>query len=301
MEGRILIIGGSSFLGGHLVKMSVRHWDTFASYYSTPINMNLPVKSIMLDIRNKKNVDKVVTEVLPKIVINTAAISDVNFCERFGEVAWEVNFNGAKNIVEAAGKIGAKLIHISTDLVFDGQKGNYTEDDTPSPLSNYGKSKLAADNFIQSFYSNFCIIRSSLIYGLTINTAESFIERIIQTVKAKEIYNGFVDEFRNPIFVTNLCDIIIKAGEKADICGLYHVCGPTKISRYDFALKICDIIGLKNDFVVPTKVANYSFSQLRPKDCSMINNKIQSLLKDKILDVEEGLYKIKQSISHSCV
>ena len=274
--------------------MAVFGWETFASFFSTPVRRSGLYRAASMDIRNKGDVEKVFFEISPKIVINTAAVSDFNQCENDGELSWEVNFNGTKNIMAASEKIGARLIHISTDLVFDGLKGNYTEEDIPTPLSNYGKSKLAADNYILSNNSNYCVLRPSLIYGWSLNTSRSFIEKIIQGIQNQKIYYGFVDECRNPIYVANLCEIILKVGKNLSLNGLYHVCGPKSVSRYDFALKTCDVFGMDKSLVIPSTADDYVFSSLRPKDCSMKNTKIESALQEKILGIDDGLNEMKQ-------
>lgn len=246
-----------------------------------------------MDIRKKEEVEKVILGISPQVIVNTASISDINQCEEKKALAWEVNYSGTKHIVDTSKKIDAMLIYISTDLVFDGTKGNYSERETPRPLSQYGKSKLAAENYIKSYSSRYCIIRPSLIYGWSLNSSETFVEKILKSLQHGNSYKGFVDEYRNPIYVKNLCKIILTLAKRLKFNELFHICGPERLSRYDIALRTCNVFGLDPTGVIPSTSSEYPFAEIRPKDCSMDISKIKSVIIEKIADFNEGLYEMK--------
>jgi len=293
MKKKLLIVGGSGFLGGYLADLAACEWDTFVSFYTTPVK-NKCYKTISLDIRSKKDVEKTLFNISPQVIINTAAVSDICKCETNGNLAWDVNFAGLKNISNAAKKIGARLIHISTDQVFDGIKGNYSEEDIPKPISKYGKSKLAADNYIELSNPNYFIIRPSPIYGWSLNSSASFIENLLRSLKHGHAYKGFIDEFRNPIYVKVLGAIILKLTTITKSNELFHVCGPERLNRYDFALRVCTAFDFETSLVIPIKSDNHVPMNLRPKDCSMSIAKIQKKIDESISGIAEGLYDMKE-------
>ncbi len=294
MMNKLLIIGGSGFLGGHLADMAPCQWDTFASFYTTPIKKNRRFKTIRLDIRSKEDVETVIFQISPRVIINTAAVPDIYKCETKDALAWGVNFTGAENIADAAEKTGARLIHISTDLVFDGIKGNYSEEDIPKPISIYGKSKLAADDYIKSSNSNYFIIRPSLIYGWPLNSSSSFFENLLKRIQHGQTYRGFTDEFRNPIYVKELGAVILRMARANTSNEVFHVSGPEKMSRYDFATRACTAFDLETALVLPAKTDNYPLGHLRPRDCSMDISKIQKTIDECILGINEGFYDMKK-------
>lgn len=290
---KLLIIGGSGFLGGHLADMAASVWETVVSFHTKPVNGTSRFKAVSLDISHKEEVEKVIYSLSPQVIINTAAISDIHRCEAHKDLAWGVNFTGSKNVAEVSENIGARLIHISTDLVFDGIKGNYSEQDSPHPLSNYGQSKLEADNFITSFSSNYSIVRPSLIYGSSLNSSESSIEKMLHGFQRGEPYRGFTDEYRNPIYVNDLSSIILKLAQSPEFNELFHVCGPERLSRYDFALNVCSTFDLDRSLAIPAISDDYPLSKLRPKDCSMDFSNMKQKLMENILSVRDGLHDMK--------
>lgn len=272
--------------------MAVSVWDTIISFHTSPVIEASGFKTVSMDIRHKDEVESVISRLSPRVIINAAAVSDIHQCETQKDLAFGVNFTGSKNVAEVSEKIGARLIHISTDLVFDGITGNYSEKDDPHPLSNYGQSKIEADNFITSFCSNYCIVRPSLIYGASLNSSESFIEKMLSGFQNGVPYRGFTDEFRNPIYVRTLSAIILKLAQTTEFNELFHVCGPERLSRYDFALNVCAAFNLNRTLVIPAKSDEYPLSSLRPRDCSMDIFKIKQKLKANILGISEGLHEM---------
>ena len=151
MKKKILVIGGSSLLG-YKILANRNNFEIYASYNKNPINIE-QLETIEIDITNKTNCKKIL-ELKPDVIINTAAITNVDYCEKFEKNAFNVNVTGTKNISEIAEKLGSKLIHISTDAVFSGNKKFYTEEDKPNPVNIYGKTKLESEKIVSKIEDN---------------------------------------------------------------------------------------------------------------------------------------------------
>lgn len=173
----------------------------------------------------------------PDVIINCAGLTDIEVCEQFVEKAYKVNAIGARNVSIAARKIGARLVHISTDDVFGGE-GNkpYTEFDTPSPKSVYGKSKLAGEQFVKDFAQKYIIIRSSWIYG----EGDCFVKSLLELAKQNQPIAIANDQFGSPTSAKELAKLIIYLMDTADY-GVYHGVCEGSCSRYEFAREILQL------------------------------------------------------------
>lgn len=289
----LLITGGSGFLGANLALMTSSCWETYVTYHSSPIRNKRLGVALHLNIKNRDEVERIVYEISPKIIIHTSAITNSSFCAEHQNAAWEINVKGTENIVLAAEQVKARLIYISTDLVFKGDKSFYSEEDNPTPLCYYGKTKLEGEKIVSSLSSNYCIARTSLIYGWSLNSSKCFTEIMISNLKNGKEVRLFMDEYRTPIYIKNLCEILLDLAKREDLQGVYHICGSQRLSRFEFGLKLSDIFGFTKEFIIPISVNEFSSKDERPKDCSMRNEKARSVLKTKFWSIEEGLKDMK--------
>jgi len=229
----------------------------------------------------------------------------VDYCETHRKEAWKVNVEGTRNIAEACREVGAKMIFISTDYVFDGKKEIYTEEDTPNPLSYYPKTKLEAERLVKEAGINHVIARPSVIYGW--NPSElaglqsssgkpvNFVVWAIDKLKKKEKINIVTDQFSSPTLAGNLAEVLLvlsKSGKQ----GVYHTAGKTCINRFMFAKKIAEVFELDESLIKP--VTSDMFKQVaeRPKRCCLDATKVERELGVRFLTVEEGLMKMKEQM-----
>jgi len=294
---RLLITGGSGFLGGNLALAASSMWNTFVTYYSSPVNNKKFVHPLKIDIANKNDVENLVNRISPAIIIHTSAITNFNYCAENQEKAWQTNVIGTENIVLAAEKIKARLIYISSDLVYSGNKSFSSENDVPSPESYYGKTKLEGEKMVSSISSNYCIARISLSYGFSINTSLCFTEVMINKLKERKKIKLFHDEYRTPIYIDNLCKILLEITKKDNLKGLFNICGPDRISRYEFGIQLSKIFEFDEELVIPISIDEFNFKDKRPKDCSMNNKKAMNVLETKFWSIEEGLKDMKRAVT----
>lgn len=303
MMKRILITGANGLLGQKLA--SILSQDTkyellLTSKHNAFVLNHQLFDYTLLDITSKSDVKSLVTSYHPDIIINTAAITDVDRCERERELAWKVNVHGVENLVEAARKVKAKLIQISTDYVFDGKRGPYAEDDRPNPINYYGKTKLASENTVRLGEIRYAIVRTIVLYGHGKNVKSNFALWVINNLQQKKPIRGVTDQIGNPTLANDLAYGIVKIIER-DREGFYHICGSEMISRYDFAVKIAQVFGFNPNLITPTASAELQQVAPRPLKSGFITLKSETELGLKPSDVTQGLMILKRELQNSKV
>lgn len=290
----ILITGASGFLGGNLLSLSPFP-KTYGTYNKNPLS-NKNNQTYQLDLSHQNEVLNLITNLEPNIIIHTAALSKPEICEENKEQAWEVNVEGTKNLIKNAEKLNSRLIYISTDLVFNGEKGWYSEEDHPNTISYYAETKLKAEEEVKENCSNYCILRTSLIYGMSLNNSKCFTEIFLRKlIKNKEV-QLFVDEFRTPIYVKDLCKYIFEFTENDTLQGIFHLAGNERVSRYEFGLLAAKIFQLNKNLINPIKSKNIKTIARRAKDVSLINKKAKKELHKNFRDIKDCLKDFREEI-----
>jgi dTDP-4-dehydrorhamnose reductase len=287
---RLLVIGASGLLGSRIVEIAREDYDVIPLHNTKPLHPD----SLKLDITNRKEVFNLLRKTKPDVLIHTAAETNVDRCETQKHLAWKINVEGTRNVAEAYSKIGSRMVYISTDYVFDGEKGLYVEEDTPNPINHYGVTKLEGEKQVKKLCKNYVILRTSVLYGWH-SWKQNFVTWVINSLKQKKEISIVEDHFNTPTLADNLAEITIEAIQK-NLQGLYHASGSQRISRYQFAQQITKIFNLNQSLTKPIKMKQITaWTAKRPKDSSLNINKIKNLLKTKPLNITEGLEKMKES------
>lgn len=299
----LLIIGVSGLTGYKLAKQASPKFATYGTYN----HRKLPIEHCelsQLDITKEDDTAKFVQDLKPDIIVNTSALHNVDYCETHKEEAKKVNTDGVRNLVSTANKIGARIIHISTDFVFDGKKGHYTETDEPAPLSYYALTKLEGEKTVLNAAS-YAIIRPSVIYGWTpretTQTKSSsgkpinFALWCVTKLSNNEEIKAVTDQYTSPTLADNLAEVILELAKSEDN-GIYHVSGLSCLNRYDFVLKLAQIMDFNASLVKPTTSDQFKQIAVRPKNSCLDCSKVQRKLDVKLLTVEESLQIMKEQI-----
>lgn len=245
-----------------------------------------------LDITKGLQVLSCIRNIEPNIIINCAAYTNVDQAEEDYEKAFQVNALGPRNLAIAAEAVGAKLVHISTDYVFDGngvivndKAMPYREYDVPKPINVYGKTKLLGENYVRDFCSRYFIIRTAWLYG---ENGSNFVKTIIKAAKEKGRLQVVNDQLGNPTNAEDLAKHIIKIALTEDY-GIYHCTGNGIASWYDFACKIVEYTGI--DCVVePVTSEQYARKAKRPSYSCLDNMMLRSTIGDNMRNWEEALF-----------
>jgi dTDP-4-dehydrorhamnose reductase len=288
---RILITGASGLLGSKIIKVAKNSYEVIPSHNAKSLHLN----SLKLDVTEAVEVLNLLDKLKPDAVVHTASETNVDKCELEKEKAWKINADGTRNIAEACQKVNAKLVYISTDYVFDGEKGLYDEEDKPNPVNYYGLTKLEGEKQVIGHCENYAILRTSVLYGWH-PWKQNFATWVINQLKQDKGINVVDDHYNTPTLADNLAEIAIEVAEK-DPRGLYHASGRERISRYEFAKQIAKTYNLNADLIKPAKMRQLTgWIARRPRDSSLNTSKIQKQLKTKPLNITEGLDKMKQEM-----
>lgn len=277
---RVLITGASGLVGSELMQRI----DGSAREV-------VGLSHAALDIADRDAVEQAMGAVLPDVVINCAAMADVDRCEREPEVALRVNAIGPRNLAIATARIGAHLVHISTDYVFSGDTVSggtvpgdkvrqvpYDEWDVPSPVSTYGRSKLGGEHEVMRHATSWAVVRTSLVFGAAKPT---FVDLVAQRARAGEEVRAATDMVTCPTSAADLAGVLERIGvERRE--GLFHVANQGWCSRYELACEVVDLLGLDSSVVRATTAAELQLPAARPpfsamSDVALRNAGIQTL------------------------
>ncbi len=239
-----------------------------------------------LDITNREEVFSLVETLSPDLILNCAAYTNVNGCETDYETAFRVNVKGAGYLAEAAEKVGAKFLHLSTDYVFDGKaRMPYLEDNPCSPQSAYGRTKLAGEQEVLKHCTRFFIVRTAWLYGYYGN---NFVKTILRKARADGTVKVVKDQRGNPTNAVDLAHHLLKLGATNQY-GVYHCTGNGECSWYEFACKIVEFAGV-DCTVTPCTTDEFPSPAKRPAYSSLSHKKLNSVVGDEMRPWQDALH-----------
>lgn len=282
---KILVTGAHGMLGRYLVGM--------LSNLPVAGNVGLEVTATdreQLDITHPQNTLRFVSDCKPDVIVNCAAFTNVDACETQVSDAFAVNTTGAKSVAMAGKEVGAKIVHISTDYVFDGSKmDSYCETDRPNPLSVYGKSKLEGERAIQEIADNYAILRTAWVFG---PYRRNFVTAILERGKKDRKVSVVTDQHGSPTYTADLSQAVWNVISQ-DVRGLYHFTNTGRCSRYDWAKKIFELTG-EPVSVLPVKTADYKRAAVVPQNSALNCAKYLLATGHKIRPWQEALEEYLQ-------
>ena len=249
-EPRILIFGGSGFVGGNLAAAALqRGWQvTLAdSSYSRGVEAADWKK---VDIIQANAVDQIFQEITPAVVVNVAAIADIDAAEQRKKDAWQVNVEGARLVAAACGRLGLRHVFFSSDAVFDGRGGPYREDDPPNPVNYYGYTKAEAEKAVQEACPKGVILRISLALGFPVTRGNSFLDALKRKLDMGTPVLCPLDEIRTPVDILTLCECVLALAENS-YPGRLHIGCTESVSRFELTRLAAQKMGYPTDLILP--------------------------------------------------
>lgn len=287
MRKRLLVTGGTGFLGGHLLLQSVGEWDVFASVRSQ--HPAVPcVRWLKMDLADEGDISSGFATAKPDAVIHAAAMSNVDQCETEREKALAVNAKSSAVLARLCENTGARMVFVSSDMVFDGLKGDYSENDPVGPVNYYGETKRMAEESVLHGCSRAVCGRSALIYGAPAIGGTSFSYQMLKRLEAGKEVGLFNDQFRSPISVQSLASALLELASSS-YTGIMHLGGTERIDRFTFGLRMADISGYPRSLIKPIRMDDTPSVAARPRDASMNVSVARKALKTKLPDCSEGL------------
>ena len=296
---KVLLTGSNGLLGQAVTSIFSRESDIELIQTSAEeksyLDYGYPYKT--LDITVKEDVKKIIEFYEPEIIINCAAYTNVDKCETERELSWKINVDGVKNLIIAARRSDSKIIHFSTDYIFDGKNGPYSEVSVPNPISFYGREKLASENSLVTSDIRFTIIRTLVLYGIGNNVKPNFALWMLEELRNNRPVNIVTDQISNVTMIDDLAFGTLKIVEKG-CAGIYNIAGSDILSRFDFAMKMCEVFKLNKELVSPITTASLNQPAPRPLKSGLITLKMESELGFRTMDSLEGLRLLKVQLGY---
>ena len=275
---KLILVTGSGLLGKDMISVLRRDFGEVVGTY----NSRQKEGAIHLDVTDRDGTIKSIAGLSPDVIVHTAAQANVDYCEDHRSEAMGVNADGTKNIVDAARIAGSKVVYISTDFVFDGERGMYREDDPVNPISVYALSKLLGEYYVKDL-SGYVIARTSVVYG---DARQNFVSWVRDSIEKGQKISVFTDQYNSPTFSAD-CAEAVTSLIKHGASGIYHTAGGERISRYDCARKIARYYGLDESFIQPATTEMLSQKARRPADSSLDVTKVGTY--HKMHNIMDGL------------
>jgi dTDP-4-dehydrorhamnose reductase len=275
MPVKILITGASGLLGLNTALEAANQHTVFGQVNSNPIHTD-SFTVLKADLLEPGAVERLLDQTQPDWVIHCAAQANLEACGQNPELAWELNTAIPKKLAEECRKGGARLLHVSTDAVFDGITGGYTEADTPNPLSTYARTKYQAEIEVAESNPDAIVARVNL-FGWSLKGRRSLAEFFFNNLTAGNGVMGFTDVYFCPLLVNEIAHIFFKMLDKG-LRGLYHVLSTDTMTKYDFGLAIAQKFGLNSELIAPKSVLDSDLKAVRsPKLILKVDKLIHDL------------------------
>jgi dTDP-4-dehydrorhamnose reductase len=295
---KILVTGSNGLLGQKLTELIEKDPSVYLIATAGKPSV-LPIAKgefQILDITDSESVNRVVGEAKPDVVINTAAMTQVDHCETQRDACWKANVSAIENLVRTSKKYNVHLIHLSTDFIFDGTKELLDETAQPNPVNYYGQSKLAGEAVILKSDISWCIVRTVLVFGVTQDMSRSnivlWVKKSLEQGKNIQVVN---DQWRTPTLAEDLAmGCYLAAKKKAT--GIFNVSGKDYMSAYDIAIRTADFFKLDKSLIKETDSAQFTQPAKRPPRTGFIIDKARKELGYEPRSFDEGLQVLAKQI-----
>jgi dTDP-4-dehydrorhamnose reductase len=289
---RVLITGCLGLLGQKLVELSPKGTKVFGLDLENVSSPDDNFTYSQIDMTDKNSLLEIVTLIQPDWIINAAAYTNVDGAETERDLCWKVNVTAVENLITCARKVKSKIVHISTDYIFDGLAGPYDELANPNPVGYYGRSKLAAENAFVSSLVDFAIARTMVLYGKEKNNKLNFVTWLLKKLQASEKVTIVTDQVGNTTLADELAEGCWRICQE-NFTGIVNVAGREIVDRFTFAKQIAAVFDLDPSLIVPITTKELHQPAPRPLNSGLLVDKAVNELGMDLSDVNGGLLKFK--------
>ena len=286
---RILITGASGLLGLNLALEAARDHTVFGLVNSQRL-MTDAFNVIQGDLLAPGAVQRILDETRPDWVIHCAALANVDACESDPLQAQQLNTEIPRKLAHDVARSGARLLHVSTDAVFDGQRGDYREGDVPNPLSVYARTKLEAERAVAEVNPQALVARVNL-FGWSLSGKRSLAEFFFNNLHAGKPVMGFTDVYFCPLLANDLAHILVNM-LKEKLTGLYHVVSSECLNKYEFGVRLAQKFGLDATLIIPSSVEQSGLKAARSPRLTLRTDKLAHALGESTPDISTGLERL---------
>jgi dTDP-4-dehydrorhamnose reductase len=289
---KILVIGGSGFIGWELVKFfSLKNHDVSYTYLKNNPKFEHGFKQ---DITNKKTLKELFNKIQPELVIYTTALTNVDLCEIDNSLAYSIHVQGTQNVVEACQDTRSKLIYISTSFVFNGSKHPFFEYDVISPTTYYGITKAEGEKIVKDSGLLYLILRTDQPYGWKEEWNHyNLVMRVVENLRSGKEHKEIVDWYNTPTYVPDFVSSVEKL-IKLKETGIFHLVGSDYVSRYDWALTVAEIFNLNKSLIIPISSKDLNLSVKRD-NVQLSNEKLFQKTGIRMNGIKDGILHMLQN------
>ena len=285
---RVLVTGSNGLVGRRVSKLLESLGHTVLGLSRGAPSASGPKLFDAVDLTLAEQVDRSFDTFVPEAVIHTASMTEVDACEREPHRAWTANVVAASNVAVASRRHDAHLVHVSTDYVFDGDHGPYSEDDLPNPRGVYAITKHAGEEAVRVLAGSWTVARTAVVYGWPMADRPNFGAWMVGALSKGQQLKLFEDQVVTPTLVDNLAEMLAELATRR-LPGTFHTAGSEAVDRVSFGLKLCEVFGFDPGLIVPTRMAALNLPSPRPLRSALVTEKIQSILQAKPLGVDAQL------------
>jgi len=289
---RILVTGASGLLGLNFSLQHAAQHEITGVVNSQALRPQAPFKVLSADLSLPGSGTALLEAEQPEVLLHCAAVANLETAEKDPALARRVNAELPGELAEASRRLGVRMVHLSTDAVFDGMHGPYSESDQPNPVSAYARSKWAGELAVAAANPQAIIARVNF-YGWSLTGRRSLAEFFFNALSAGKPANGWTDVFFCPLEVNTLGSLLLEMAQQG-LEGLYHVVSPECLSKYEFGCRLAQSFGFDETFVKPTRVAESGLSAARSPDLRLSTEKLSRDLGHALPVQAEGLARFRK-------
>lgn len=295
---KLLITGATGLLGANLVRQAARPYEV-TGWARSWANVPPGRACCCVDLTDRELTLEGLQELRPEVMIHCAAMTDVDRCENEPAAARIMNVDATRTLAEWSAQHGCHFVFISTDSVFDGQSGNFSEEERPAPVNEYARTKQGAEEAVRACRSDALILRTNF-YGWNFKEKASLGEWMLEKLAGRERLTAFTDVRFNPLLVNDLAKIIFDLIARR-AAGVFHAGARNECSKYEFALMLAEIFDLDASEVLSISIGDSALRAARPRNSTLKIEKLTRYLGREMPSVEEGLRSFKQLLDSGYV
>ena len=287
---KLFITGISGLLGLNIALQLRNRYQVSGCYFAHPIVLD-GMQALRLDLTSDEITDRALRQIQPDVVVHTMGLTSVEACEADPALAYRLNVEAASSVAKVANALGAKLVHISTDHLFDGATPWKKEQDAPCPLNVYARTKQEAEEVTLRSCPDALVIRTNF-FGWGTRVRTSFSDWIIEALNSGSELTMFSDVFFTPLLINDLVELMLGLVDRGGK-GIFHVAGGNRLTKYDFAIRLAEVFNYPKVKINAISVQDFPFKARRPMDMSLSSEKVEAYLGTQMPPADEGLKRLK--------
>ncbi len=285
---RFLVTGANGLVGQRLCRQLTGRGHTVTGAGRGPRRASGDFTWQTCELSSEPEVAAVVRSAEPEVIIHTASMTEVDACEKDPGAAFAANVLAAAHVARAARAANAHLVHVSTDYVFDGEKGPYGEEDIPNPRGTYAISKHMGEEAVRILAGSWAIARTAVVYGWPAAGRPNFGAWMVSALQKSQPVKLFEDQYVSPSLASNVAAMLAEIGERR-LPGVWNTTGADVVNRVEFGRALCEVFGFDQSLLVPTKMADARLPSPRPARSGLRTAKVEAQLSAKPLRLGEAL------------